>query len=644
MLRTARDFLFAALACALLAPISPAFSQERILRFDSDITIKADASLNVTETIEIQAEGVNFRRGILRDFPTRYEDRYGNTVNVTFDVLNVQRNGAPEDYSLEPLSNGVRIRIGNANRFLEIGPHTYAITYRTTRQLGFFEGYDELYWNVTGTGWDFFIDEVEARVRLPGGAEATQYAAYTGPQGASGKEFTAFERGGVWTFRTTRKLGPREGLTIAIGWPKGYVPEPTSAERAQQFIDDNRATGIALGGTLAVFAYYIFAWRRFGRDPEPGTIIPRFEPPPGLSPAATRFIRIMGFDKQAFSAALINMAVNGFITIESEDDSYRLIKEGGGDPMKLSRGERKIASTVLTGESILLENTNHKKLGRSVSQLKKSLRLEYEKACFQRNIGFFLLGLIISGLLVIAAVAGSGDASLLPRGVIMALVSGFLTYLVLHYFVADDDDPTFRITASGGMSRGFIVGFIQIAAFLVVTAGNTAGASALNLFANPLQSLAFALLGGLNVVFFFLLKRPTLAGRKIMDEIEGFRMYLGTAEEERLNLLNPPEKTPQLFEKYLPYAMALDLENEWNDKFARVLVLASMAPGDSGYRPRWYRGSDWRPGDTKSFSNNLASSLGAAVASSTTAPGSSSGSGGGGSSGGGGGGGGGGGW
>jgi len=129
-----------------------------------------------------------------------------------------------------------------------------------------------------------------------------------------------------------------------------------------------------------------------------------------------------------------------------------------------------------------------------------------------------------------------------------------------------------------------------------------------------------------------------------MDEIEGFRMYLGTAEEERLNLLNPPENTPELFEKFLPYALALDVENEWNDKFARILTLASMAPGDSGYRPRWYRGRDWQPGDSASFTRSIGSGLGAAVASSTTAPGSSSGSGGGGFSGGGGGGGGGGGW
>lgn len=642
MARLTRAGLFALVACALAA--TTAGAQERILRFDSDITITDDASLRVTETIEIQAEGVNFRRGILRDFPTKYEDRFGNTVNVAFEVRGVLRNGVSENFQLENLPNGVRVRIGNANVFLEHGPHTYTITYRTTRQLGFFDEFDELYWNVTGTGWDFFIDEVEARVRLPAGARAVQRAAYTGPQGYQGKDFESFERGGIWTFRTTRQLGPLEGLTIAIAWPKGFVPEPTDAERARQFLDDNAATGLAMIGTLIVFLYYFFAWRRFGRDPDSGTIIPRFTPPPGLSPAATRFIRMMSFDKQAFSAALINMAVKGYLVIESEDDTYRLRKETDADPTALSRGERKVAGKIFSDPSILLDNENHEVLGKSVRQLKKSLRLEHEQAYFQRNTAFFVIGLVLSVLLVITTAANSDDTFVFPRALMMALGSAFVVYLALHFF-AGGDDPTFRakpIKASA--APGLLVGVFQVAIFTIVVAANTAGAMALDLFSNPLQSLCFALLGGLNVVFFFLLKRPTLAGRKVMDEIEGFRMYLGTAEEERLNLLNPPEKTPQLFEEYLPYALALDVESEWSEKFSRILVLASMAPGDSGYRPRWYRGRHWEPGNTSSFTRSLGTSLGAAVASSTTAPGSSSGSGGGGFSGGGGGGGGGGGW
>ena len=127
-----------------------------------------------------------------------------------------------------------------------------------------------------------------------------------------------------------------------------------------------------------------------------------------------------------------------------------------------------------------------------------------------------------------------------------------------------------------------------------------------------------------------------------MDKIEGFKQYLSVAEKDRLSLLNPPEKTPRLFERYLPYALALDVEQEWCEQFSHVLENASR--DDGGYRPGWYAGTTWRPGSMSGLASSLGTSLSGAISSASTSPGSSSGSGGGGSSGGGGGGGGGGGW
>ncbi len=117
-------------------------------------------------------------------------------------------------------------------------------------------------------------------------------------------------------------------------------------------------------------------------------------------------------------------------------------------------------------------------------------------------------------------------------------------------------------------------------------------------------------------------------------------MYLSVAEKDRLNMINPPEKTPGLFEKYLPYALALDVENDWASQFASVINTNSIE--NSSYHPGWYTGSGWDNFTTNGFTSSFCSSFSNAISSSSTAPGSSSGSGG--SSGGGGGGGGGGGW
>jgi uncharacterized membrane protein len=147
----------------------------------------------------------------------------------------------------------------------------------------------------------------------------------------------------------------------------------------------------------------------------------------------------------------------------------------------------------------------------------------------------------------------------------------------------------------------------------------------------------------LTLVFFaIIMRRPTLRGRKLLDEIVGFVDYIEIAEKDELNLRNPPDKTPHLFEALLPYALALGVEQAWSEKFTQVFA-SIHNPDGSRYRPSWYNGS-WSTSNLSNTTNSLTSGLNSALASSVSAPGSSSGGGGGGFSGGGGGGGGGGGW
>jgi uncharacterized membrane protein len=144
------------------------------------------------------------------------------------------------------------------------------------------------------------------------------------------------------------------------------------------------------------------------------------------------------------------------------------------------------------------------------------------------------------------------------------------------------------------------------------------------------------------VLFAIIMKRPTLRGRQLLDEMLGFKDYLEIAEKNELNLRNPPEKTPQLFEAYLPYALALGVDQSWSEKFSEVLASSRQADG-TAYSPAWYSGG-WNSRNLGSTMSNLSGGLNTAISSSVTPPGSASGGGGGGFSGGGGGGGGGGGW
>jgi len=153
-----------------LLPSMPLHAQERILAYDSMVVVQPDGGLDVTEAITVRAEGDQVRRGIYRDFPTRYKDRYGNRVVVDFEMLGVTRDGKPEPWFTEDKANGVRINTGNDDLLPVPADHAYVLHYRTTRQLGFFPDHDELYWNAIGTGWAFPIERAEAVIQLPPGA------------------------------------------------------------------------------------------------------------------------------------------------------------------------------------------------------------------------------------------------------------------------------------------------------------------------------------------------------------------------------------------------------------------------------------------------------------------------------------------
>jgi uncharacterized membrane protein len=177
--------------------------------------------------------------------------------------------------------------------------------------------------------------------------------------------------------------------------------------------------------------------------------------------------------------------------------------------------------------------------------------------------------------------------------------------------------------------------------------GECVGLGILLFGCGPVETAIIAVAITLNVLFHHLLKAPTLVGRALMDRVEGFRMFLKTVDADRLQTMSPPpNKTPELFERFLPYALALGVEQAWANQFSEVLAQAAAAPGGSGtgYSPSWYSGAAIGGFSAVSFTSSFSSSFGSAVSSSSAAPGSGSGGGGGGSSGGGGGGGGGGGW
>lgn len=628
----------------LLLPTN-AQAQEEILLYDSDIVVQASGRLIVEETIRVRAEGRQIRRGIFRDFPRRIPIENGLWRYVGFKILDIRRNGGEEPYHTENVGDFVRIYIGDADVFIPHGEHTFTIRYETTRQLRYFEDFDELFWNVTGNFWSFPIRQAVARVTIPEGAAIQMRAAYTGSYGSKGTAYEIVsEVGNQITFATTQTLRPEEGLTVAVGWPKGFVSEPGRLSELWFKLWDNLGLVLLFLGTPAIIFYYFRTWRRVGRDPERGLIIPLFRPPEKLSPAAASYVYYRGFDSQGrgatkpFIAAMLSLAAKGYMRIVDEDGIFA-VESTDQTPTPLPGGEKAIYSGLVGryGRTEFIKS-HGVRIKTTQSKFSSALLNEYEGVFFKMNILYFVLGAALSVALLFAYLVLQqpyGDiAGYAFIALACSIVGGLFLFLGLRRVLGWlPGDPSKLL---GGI-------FLIIGSVLLLVALSTPF-SVSNLI-SALVPIAVGLLGFLTITFFFLLRAPTPGGRDIMDKIEGFRLYLSVAEAERMNMEDAPDVTREIYEAYLPYAIGLGVEKPWSAAFASHLARSAPDEHDSSsYNPSWYGGRGWNVDQIGAATSGLVSSMSTSMASAMPAPKSSSGSSGGGFSGGGGGGGGGGGW
>lgn len=636
-------------------------STERITSFDSQVTMSRSGEVEVTETITVIARGDQIRRGIFRDFPTQRGQQWYGPYRVSFDILDVSRDGQPESWFVERGGYATRLYIGDNNRILRPGTYTYKITYRTDRQVGFFADRDELIWNVTGNFWAFPIDRATATIIPPGGASITSTTAYTGAFGASEKAArVGGTAGGYATAETTDVLKPREGLTVTVTLPPGSVRPPDVAQSIAYLWRDAAPVWLGLLGLLVVVTYYGVVWTAYGKDPDSDTIIPRYNPPHGVGPAACRYILSMGWDAKGFTAAIVNLAAKGFVTItEFEKDKFKLTRTANSaKEAKLTPGETAVALKLFGDKlwtSFVFRAEHHAIADSARKSLKRSLKEDFENIYFYENKSLLTVGATLSAL-ALAAMAAVNESGLAMGAFALALsMLAFALY-------------PFLIGAWTGWKRGEggVISLSGGVAVVIVIASQVVGVLLEDLV-DWLSSVALAEIAlivsviAVNILFYHLLKAPSLLGRKVMDHIEGFRHYLKVAEKDRLNFHNPPDVTPEIFERYLPFAIALDVENEWGTQFDLALGRVggqtwSENQDRNTYEPTWFHSSYRGWTSPRSFAMDFSPTFSKSVVSSLSPPGSTRGGGiggggfsgggfsGGGFSGGGGGGGGGGGW
>lgn len=552
---------------------------DRISHFHSDILVRKDGVVEVKETITVQNpdnEELSYftnvmdratfhevnneiKHGLRREIPTAYYSADGFVANAPIELKEIKLDGAEVPYFTEDATNGIVLYIGDKYEDLSFGKHVYEITYEAQRQVVFMEDYDKIYVNVTGNGWTLEMDEVTCDFRVET-AQPNGSVCYTGKFGSMLRECSATHtKDDAVFFATNGGLEMNEGLTIEVQWPKGNIAAPGLMAKSIIFIKDN--WGISLLGILLLFlsVYNISAWFRMGRDAKRGVVIPQFDPPNGMSPAAIGFVADQKFSSRLAASELTHLAVRKVIVLDQSETRFEItrVEEKWPADMPELLGNR---LDLLSGKRIV-HGEYSKELHNYYEALEHHIEAEYQedsghrknesKALFRKNSGQWIFGLV----LIILAAIGAG------------------IFCAAH--------PT----------KVIILSCVILLAILIVG----------------------------QIIFARIIAAYNTYGRKIMDHIEGFKMYLVAAEERVLNAMTIPAKTPELFEKYLPFAMALECENEWADQFNDVFKSVLDKPEESGS----YHQSFGRRYFRNRSSFNISTSLSRTISSANILPSSS---------------------
>ncbi len=561
---------------ALLTAATPATAQRtlEIPRFHSRVDVERDGSIVVTETITAKFTGS--WNGIFRKVPVKYRTPQGLNWSIRLDLLAVLDDGgrALEHWvTREGHYIKYKIRVPGA----QDATRTVVIRYRAQNALRHFEEHDELYWNLTGDEWDVPLGMVSGSVSLPDGVTGVRATAFNGPYGATLQEAEVGLAGREVTVTMPRPLQYREGVTAVVGWDTGLVARPTALQQAAGFLASNWPLGIP----FAVFAGMFTLWWRKGRDPRRLPVVVQYEPPGKLTPAEAGTLTDERVDLRDITATVVDLAVRGFLRIEEKEESalFGLVKSEEFLFHQLRpRGEW---AALLPHERKVLEGI--------FESGKETVALSDLKDEFYTHLG--------------------------------GIQKAIMDRLLEKKFFRRRPGTTRAAWVTGGIGLGFLVAF--------------AGSAASAFFSlTPVPFLLAGMASALIVaVFGWLMPARTVAGARNLERVLGFGEFLERVDRHRFEAI---ERTPELFERYLPYAMAFGVEQKWAKGFADLLTRP----------PTWYTGTQMGAFNTTSFSRSLSTMSTRTASTMSSSPRSSSGSGfsGGGSSGGGGGGGGGGGW
>jgi uncharacterized membrane protein len=526
--RTPRTFLQRAAILALLAfslAASASARELKIEKFSAEVFVQQDATLDVTETIEVNFIGA--WHGLYRTIPVEYVTPQGFNYSLFVKFMGAT-DAAGQPLKVESSRQGHylkwKIYVDDATDV----DRTIHLHYQVRNGLKFFEDHDELYWNVTGDEWDVPVGDASAQIMLPPGVTNVRTNEFTGSYRSRGQDAEVTTSENTVEASMTRPLSFHEGLTIVVGWDKGFVKEPGTSDLIDQFLASNWPIFLP----IPVFLFMFWLWSTRGRDPRVGPVAVQYAPPEGMSPAEAGTL----VDEQAamrdITATIVDLAVRGYIVIEEKEKS---------------------------GMMGLVHNKDY------VFHLKKSAK---EWTGLKSHELVLLAGIFSNGAQTDVELSSLQNQFYknLP-----SIKSSIFDALMEHGYFQHRPDYVRSGYITGGVAFGVL--FFLAGNWLSQRTGVAVA-----------PFLVAAILSSATIVGFgWFMPARTADGAKALAGVLGFEDFLTHVESDHMNRIS---QTPETFEKFLPYAMALGVEKKWVGAFQNIY----------SQPPSWYQGGYYNGG------------------------------------------------
>ncbi|CNH78148.1 membrane protein [Yersinia massiliensis] len=567
---------------------------EHILLFDTQVYFAEDGTMLVDENIQVLSTGEQIKRGIFRTLPLSWQRPDEKIFNVDYQIKQVLRDGVAEPFIVDKNSKRLKLQIGSADHLLSPGIYHYKIQYKVRNHFSRFPNWDELYWNVTGNGWDYPIDKIRFSLQLPEQAKfltstgkdsrLKSIDVYTGPVGWKGDNARVLADGSV---ETIQPMGKGEGLTVAYTWPRDILaaaPAPQAVSPWRHMLLPTMQTCVLWIPLLLLAFYYLSWWRKNVITPQlkMPTVVPLYAIPKGFSPGYARYVNQRNYDDAGFTSDLLDLIAKRGMAITQKVSQTKprglfnrtsvveqcLTRLPENASQSLTVDDRKILSLLFPGKNgkINLSKAHQKPM--------QNARRELENRCVKQQAALFCnrgktlwLGLFIT-LLTPVLCGVFFDVG-------MAIVTIFILLFLWLGVILLSFPLRFLFNPRAALNRwnGFAIFFALLVGTPITL---MCGFALFSLHSSLVIPAGYpgALLGCALLCLLFAIKAPRYSqkGLNSLAIVNGLKRYLSAAEEHRYETLYPPDKLVAHFESMLPYALALDVGKTWANTFTQYLI------------------------------------------------------------------------